>query len=1270
MPFLPHFGRSSAIGRPVMPILPGVLRIRLTSSLAFIVACALAVCAPAHASQQAAKAAGPDNNLVVGYSSWDDDYLYLAVQVNKPQVVGKNAAAFSSPLEDDSVIVSIQTDDDHKATRRTAHTVIFAASGVGGAQLYLGADGHRLFNGIGDIDTQLDAINKSTADPTTQENKRTALLASIVKFSVSQQGAPRSDGSHAPGYTVEAAIPWSDLGGKPAAGTRMGFNVVAKSISAGSPPIQSLSPDVRSEADTENPAEWGELQLSNTAGASSSSAVVCARVLANKPVIDGDVSAGEWNVLSSLRFGGANEFNSAAEAATATRAARARPDFTPRPQLPAVPLPVRAAASPLPPHRPQALPPAVMALYDCSYQADPRQPVPTANVLRSDGATALALHPFDGTGAWFSYTRADWHRRQLAEMRRAGIDVALVVYPVLPRERRIRDGALEALVSALRALADAGEDYPQVALCLDTSHLADATIGVDDLYDAVLDFYEHVPARFRYSVPLTAENGGRLGALAAFTSAAPLQSLGSSVVGALRARFAAEFPGCDLVTAAPLIEPAVSGIDAWISCPGSAGFGVSSDGWIKAGYVRGGTSQTLAPTHAVAASTAGPAVQLAANDTAAHAPAAYRWTMDGYRSDWASLTQARPSWVVLDSWSNFAVGTAVAPSMERGYTAEDVTHESTRIFSGAERLAARILSLDAPGTMAPGETAAVRVRAENTGIIGWSPTPSPDEVTVAWTYRWSRGGSPVAAGSAAPLTGALMPGRAADAMLQVSAVGSGGAPLPEGDYSLEIGAALAEKRGAGEWVGGGPMVTVPVHVRGGGAPYDATLIATDLPASAENGSVYDVTVTLRNDGARPWRAADGAFVALRLYTSSPAAGEMLSTAGSTVALSADVAPGAETTVRLIAPLTDPEGQPLSISADTTLTARFEVAADGKASAGCLTSPLAIRVVPFDFGVRFTADTTPPQLPAQHRLPVQLSLENVGPQTWKKDSVRVGYHWYYLDGSEYLFDDETTPLPQDVAPGARVNNLLTWVTAPPYDGAYFLVWDVKFGEAWASTTAGSRPFDESVRQIQVVDGRLTFPDLTHDFNQVGVEDRDTPSAASFNDVGRALPASDVPPYATADTVPAAMWLPGVPGGPDSPKRISFLWGPKDGTHKDVIVCDGQQIELGKQSAECRVLHLLAASTGKPVAAAIKLYFQEPTSRSEDLYTIQVNPWDAAQPLRETVAWRCPETLVGTEVHPGDVALYDYAIPVHEPRKLVAIGLPSAPDVKIVAITLER
>ena len=366
-------------------------------------------------------------NHVVGYTAWDEDYLYVAVQVNKPVLNGSNKAPFSNPIEDDAVLISIQTDNDRKTTVRTSHSVVVAASAAGGAQVYLGTEKKPLFNGIGDITARLEAINKSKDTPADQTAKRATLLGSVIKFQVSQRGAAHPNGDYSTGYTVEVAIPWIDLGGRPENGAKMGFNVAAQSIAQNgdTPALMSLSNRVKAAADLENPSLWGQIAFSNAPSPSVDTQLISPRVFAHKPVIDGDFSNGEWNGLSGFAFGGRPGAGGDSGSAEKTIASRTHPEFAPRAPRPAVALPQIHPSVEAVPHAPIKADALVLALYNYWFQADSRKAAPVEHVVRPDGGTALAHHPLDGAGPWLSYDHANWHRRQLVEARQAGVDVIL-----------------------------------------------------------------------------------------------------------------------------------------------------------------------------------------------------------------------------------------------------------------------------------------------------------------------------------------------------------------------------------------------------------------------------------------------------------------------------------------------------------------------------------------------------------------------------------------------------------------------------------------------------------------------------------------------------------------------------------------------------------------------------------------------------------------------------------------------------------------------------
>ena len=1219
-----------------------------------------------------------NRNHVNGRTAWDDEFFYIALQVNKPVLQGTNHDPFSNPLDDDAAIISIQTDDDRKSTGRTRATVTVAVSEAGGVQLYRGDKATPLATSVKEFTERLAAIEKNEKDPVVQQRLRLELLATIPKVQVIQHGAPRAGAAPSTGYTLEIAIPWVDLGGKPNTDSKMGFNVAVQSKAPGSPLLQSLSPAVKGASDLENPSLWTEITFSTAAKPGGATGLICARVFANKPAIDGEIGDGEWNGLSAFGFGEQIEENGGGGALASTIAARTRADYAPQPPRPLAAYRTQPVG-PLPEHRSQPIPQLIFTRYEYWFQGNARKAAPAQHVFKADHSTAMAHHPLDGAGPWLSYDSVDWHRRQLTEMRRDGIDVVLPCFRGSPRDRALyADKGLTVLASALQYMRAAGLDYPQVGLYLDTDSLIETLGDRPDLhsdaaksalYGMIRDFYRRIPAEFRCVVQLNSENGGRRGYPVFLSSADAFRDMDPTATAYLRSRFAADFDDADLILVGGQGFGSQLPLDGLFYSPQSPPAG--KNGWIAAALV-----------------STGYAVDEAAEVSDGAHDLRPRKLGATYRADWAQAIKTRYDWVLLDSWNDFSLGGEIAPSLEDGYTIADITRFSAQLFTGAVKAKAKAVWNDAPPSMPAGVSTTVHGRFVNAGTMPWGHD-GPADVGIGFSYRWKRGAEVVATGVAQEPGAVILPGQSADIALRVRAAGANG-PLAPGAYTLEIGAVNVGKRPPSALIvdeANSGRISIPVNVGPSVPEYAATLVSNTLPPMLENGSVYSVSASIRNDGSTTWSKGDDTRVTLRLYrTAVDGVPTPVPTSDASAPLDRDVAPGEIADVRLLLAMTDPEGKPIpswTPDMNWNYALQWEIGSsrvraaqaaltngDGGTPTGVAIAPTPIALVDFDFGVRFTADATPPSLPGERRQPVPLSIKNVGPQTWKKSSVRVGYHWYYQDGTEFLWEDETTGIPADVAPGESVSNLLAWVTAPPCDGTYYLVWDVKFGDTWASTSAGSRVFDQMVHPVQVVGGHLTFIDLAKAYDLDGVSEPEAPSEGDFDGHGRSFPAGLVPPFTDASIVPATMWQPYDQSGPESPRRISFRWGPKTGKQDNFVVCRGQRIELGKANPSCRLLHILAASTGKSIVTNIRLIFQEPTSQSEDLYALSVSPWDSQPVYREETAFLAHRHHEKSGIQPGSVALYHYVIRIREPRNLVALKLPDAPDIKIAAITLEK
>lgn len=100
------------------------------------------------------------------------------------------------------------------------------------------------------------------------------------------------------------------------------------------------------------------------------------------------------------------------------------------------------------------------------------------------------------------YHNVDWHKKQFADMRDAGIDVALAVYWGTEQGWSIQ--GLGPMVQAADAMASAGEQPPKIGLFLDTTILAGRNLLTEDgkafLYRAIKEFFDRVPRRVRAEV--------------------------------------------------------------------------------------------------------------------------------------------------------------------------------------------------------------------------------------------------------------------------------------------------------------------------------------------------------------------------------------------------------------------------------------------------------------------------------------------------------------------------------------------------------------------------------------------------------------------------------------------------------------------------------------------------------------------------------------------------------------------------------------------------
>jgi hypothetical protein len=1214
---------------------------------ALILLAALLGLLPVIASAQAPE---KGKSRVLCYTAYDSDFFYLAAVVQKPALVGRNSKFFSKPLEDDSIAVFLQIEEGDPGVTRTSKSVEMAVSVAGGGQLYRGAAATPL-NDFPDF------LKASDGSPKP--------FKYAVKANGTVNGAPVDSNS----YTVEMAIPWIELGGPPTIGQRLRFNVVALSAAPSTAPLLSLSPGVKTPADLNNPSLWSEIVFVDApvkTVASAPQAKVSARLFSAKPLIDGQVDEAVWSTLTA--FGFSETANGAVELTPNAAVSRVRPKVNLKKARPFI-KPVNTGAAALAAHVAQTVPRLVFTLYHYEFQNDTRKSAPLTSTRTPNGASLISTHPMEGSGPWMTYDRVDWHYKQLDNIRKSGIDVILPIYraSVFDKQRYSQRGLI-TLVGALNHMKAIGSDYPLVGLYLDTTSITDSLGNKPDLkspeaqaklYIAIKDFYLQIPARYQAAVPLDPKNGGGKASIVVLSSGVAFADMDASFVDYCRAHFKADFGNDLLILGSSDFKDKVK-LDGYVNDTHGQSFQMDEAGWIKPASFGVGFDDSL---H---------------NPTAKEAIRS-RLEGDTYRKEWKQALAKKPDWVFLDGWNDFEQGAEIAPSMQNGIQYSDLTMTYTRAFAGAGAVMMRAsyLSDTIPNKALAGSTYSIAVRVQNAGTGLW-----PGE-GYAVICRWQKAdGSPVGTSVTAPITRPVIPGQAITVPLAIQA------PSEPGSYSLAVDMAQVGKKGDVTALFsslGSIKREARVQVLKTDDPslpsYDLRVIAHDLPTTVEAGGTYTAHITLRNDGAKPWKKSEGGRILARVWRYTSAINgtgeteniEPIDMADAGADLPADIAPGQEVTVAVPITFSQADGAILrswSQSDNWTYQLRWEYSANEGGSMGAVSGPEPLALVDADFGPRFIADLTPNQLPGERRIPVKLGVQNLGPQTWIKDKARIGYHWYYLDGTEAVWQDETTPIPQDIEPGGEVTEMLTWVTAPPNDGSYWLVWDLKMGDTWASTLPSVRANETHVHQIEVVHGRSHLVDLTKAYNQDAVSHATDPKDGDFDGSGRSLPAELVPPFALTDAAPSTIWLPTPSVGQDSPRRISFKWGPKGDKENNLIQCVGQRVSMGdpKKLENIKTVHLLAASTKAGVTGAFTLVFSD---TSQQLTSFPLSRWDQPPTHGEEVAFysRYSRTRSGDAMD-KPVALYHYTIRVPESKKLLAIIMPDSPEIKIAAITLEK
>ena len=1195
------------------------------------IAAALFLAALSPAASAASPAPAPDADgarVQTMYTSWDDYYFYAAFRVHDTDVLGTNSATTSEPQQDDDVEVFFETDDG-RAKVRTPQTYQMAVSVAQGAYFSVG-DGTKIPKGK---------------------------AVYSYKYAVTVNGTLNKPDDTDGGYDVELAIPWSEMGrsGPPAPGATWGFNVLSRdrdSLTAPADKFYSLSPQVRSKADVQNPSKWSRITFA-AGGADTPSTekdVICAKVVGQFPRVNGTIVSGDWPAVTRLSFGSEATAAPAPTVAEEPNTTESPFDNPPPLGLPAPPSqqvevatgtidlpgghgfikvvpggiknPVDMAPPVITPTAPQtrqlskgdyqiaqsspapagvtvnsgafvlgpSKPPAfVMGIYRLDFNADTRKGQ-GQNVWNAAGGTLLADQPMNGAGPWFSGLRTPWHRQQLSDMRLAGIEVALLrTQPNDPLLGR----ELDAFVEALKEMKAQKLDYPLVGV--------DATSGRPDL-DLI---YSHIPSEFRAMQDVAGL--GQPGVLVYDLS------LGSSDAAKT------------LSDGTPIARVFHSDTVASVS-PGR----VDKDGVVSR---QGGRA---------------------------------------YDTSWQVALVSTPDQIVVDSWNDFAHGTEVAASRQYGEQYVDATRAQVIQYDGSRQWHAKYLSNAVPRTIFPKTLYQIPVRIENAGILPWRAGEG-----YSLSTRWYRDGKLFDdSAPRIPIGKDVPPGHSLTLSLGLVARNNFGEDLEPGEYTLVVDMVQGQDRWF-SYAGDAPL-QVPVTVIGadtGVGGTAATFLGTGTPGIAENAQTVTTTVQVRNDGASSWPATY--MLGYKIQTTDPDGNHPQTIAEGKAAVGSDsITPGQIALIPVSVPLTDSAGKPLAVGA-YRLHWFIQPDALGTLVNGSYDETMRVAAaLPF---ASFVLADVPRTVDAGKTATAHLALQNLSARTLKKTDLHIGYHWYYLDGTEEEWDGgSTASLTQDLLPGAADGAISASFQAPKEPGRYALVWDARDGDGpWQSAMPISGG-DDLLQEFITVGGKAgDVPvDLSKAFNTIGIASEALGKTGGFDGRGGTLPAEMLPPDVTSE-IDGDPLLQGKPGPPLYPSgyytaqigtdtasnhALSFLYPAVKAGMPNVVACAGQTISL--PGGRYQAIHILAAAgSDAPVTTSLTAQYGSETAA----LPVTIADWSAAASVPAfTASYR--NTPAGAKASP--VALGDYRLALDPAKKLTAIVLPNDRSIKILAITLEK
>jgi hypothetical protein len=943
-------------------------------------------------------------------TAWDDQFLYFGFVVDDQNIVGSNKMPNSKPWDDDDIELHIDMKHDGSTTLSPS-VIRMAVSPAGGSSFAVGKDG------------QWEPKNIFT-----------------YKYGATVQGTLNNSEDIDRTFSVEVALPWSELGGKPTVGQIVGVDVF-RTMHGDVTGFVALAPEVKTPADVTNPSKWVNMQFvaaGATADQMTSEKLLCPQLAGSPPLIDGLLKAKEWSSAAIFQM-------------NQPQAEEPEQDNTPTAKVES---------------KQQKYPNGSLVISPFYYwfQGDSRKPNANDHVRKSDGSLMMTDEPIGGAGPWMSYDRVQWYKDELQDARKAGIDALLPVYRGDAASRKgYADQGLDCMAQALKELRAEGKEYPLIGMMLDTTSMQTAYGAkpslLDEevqrtLYGMINDFFSHVPEEFLLVSQLDPSRQ-KLGAYTVFLSASDsFSDMDPGFVKYCNAAFARDFRDARLLWIGDSgFKQKVPDLDGYITLQAGLGAKFDDSGWLDIAAVGPGFDDSKINPQS--------------------AKTRDRQNGKTYQNDWTELIAKKPDIIVVDSWNGFQDGSEVCPSKQYGFNYAEMTAVEAMRYRGMRELDAAFLRHNIPDVVSPQSIQQVDLVVKNVGTRVWRAGEG-----FGLSYRWFKNDKFVEDGVVkVPLIRDIQPGHMLSISTGILAQDKNGQSIPPGQYELHF----EMLQSTDKWFSDTGSVPLVVAVRVG-LPTDARarFISSNLPTFLKSGASYPYKVILRNDGANPWKRGTSVEAICRLYRAnvythdSPKdQADIIDLKTARMMLPADVEPGRTLELNGTLDIVDSAGKPIVADAGDDLASyrlRWAIWSDKKWLGESDGSPYCqnIRIVPADSGAQFLGCIAPKEMEAGKTTECAVTIRNSGLAQWKGGAQQLGYHWYRQDGSEVTWDGPKQSV-RGVAPGEMAAMQMK-VTAPTADGQYYLVWDIARGGTWASTTPSTRGGETLSTAVTVKKGK--------------------------------------------------------------------------------------------------------------------------------------------------------------------------------------------------------